>query len=90
MRVSGDLEPDIQGDFIRGSDFDGGHTWTLAGNGWTIWWHSTLETFVITTAPGTGFDVTDSWWQLTPDSTIPTGIYLAQDLATGDATVESI
>ena len=90
MRVTGTLSPDVTGDFIRGADYDGHHTWTLSGGGWSLWYYATPDSYFITPIIGTVPEETAPYWIHSDLGFHPAGSYSAHGTATGTPTVTSI
>ena len=83
-RVTGELTPDVTGDFEPIGPYADHPSYELGGNGWFIWWHF-QDAWVISQVRGT-FGVS-SWLKPTPGIE---GTYTHQGEALGDAEVAEI
>lgn len=90
MRVSGELTPDITGDFERADDYDGRHTWTDPVGGWSIWYDVNSARYVITPTIGTVPAEDPFWNKSTEPFTQAPGTYDQTQGAVGLAEVTSI
>lgn len=89
MQVTGELDPDVTEDYIRGPNFDTHGTWTHPLDPWTLWYNSTAEAYYISPTAGVVPEAGEPYWIHTAGGTSPVGDYTPQEIATGTATVTS-
>lgn len=85
--VSGTLDPDATGTYLRAIDTNGQEAWTREDSAWSIWYENGSNSYMLTEDLGHIPETDEPYWTKGIIGTNPTGTYDPSDGATRIATV---
>lgn len=87
MLVSGTLDPDATGTYLRAADYGGRSAWTREDAAWSIWCTIAEPVYWLSPTVGSIPGEDEPGWSKLDDAENPIGIYSNNEEAEGDAVV---